>query len=139
MKITISVDNNSSIKILPVVTVDSVTIDYGQSTNENKESTKYGNIKVLGAEPLASVSIDSFFPTKECSYLENGASIDGQGYVKWFRNNRKKRRPFRVVITDSDKETFNRLMALETFTINKIDQNGNIEYAMQFEQYRKVR
>lgn len=61
MKMTVSIDNNKTIVVMPFITVDSVTIDYGQSTNENKDSIKYGQIKALGAEPLASVSVTSFF------------------------------------------------------------------------------
>ena len=59
-------------------------------------------------------------------------------YVKFFRDNRKKRKPMRVVITSKDgKEDFNRLMSCETFSWS-IDQVGNIKYSLSFEQYRKV-
>ena len=54
MKMTVSIDNNKTIVVMPFITTDSLSIDYGQSSNENKDSVKYGQIKVMGAEPLAS-------------------------------------------------------------------------------------
>ena len=62
MKITIGIDNNKTIVVLPYVTTEMLTISYGDSPNENKDAVKYSQIKVMGAEPLAKVSISSVFP-----------------------------------------------------------------------------
>ena len=53
MKITIGIDNNKTIVVLPYVTTEMLTISYGDSPNENKDAVKYSQIKVMGAEPLA--------------------------------------------------------------------------------------
>lgn len=140
MKMTVSIDNNKTIVVMPFITVDSVTIDYGQSTNENKDSIKYGQIKALGAEPLASVSVTSFFPKGRQPFMEPEAWDDPMKYVVFFRNNRKKRKAMRVVITgENGQEMFNRLMACETFELSKVSRMGDIYYSMHFEQYRMVR
>lgn len=140
MRVTISVDNNKTIYVLPFVTEDMVKIDYGQSSNENKDSVKFGQIKVLGAEPLASVSISSFFPSGRPGYAEADSKKVPMTYVRFFRDNRKKRKPMRVVITRKDKkEVFNRLMACESFEITKISRAGDYYYTLEFEQYRLVK
>lgn len=140
MKVTISINNNKTIIVLPFVTEDAVKIGYGQSSAENKESVKYSKIKVLGAEPLATISISSFFPRGRYPFMEPEAMEDPQDYLKFFRDNRKKHKPMRIVITRKDgKEIFNRLMNCESFEISKIDRSGSYHYSLEFEQYRMVR
>ncbi len=137
MKVTVSIDNNKKIVQLPYVPADGLSIDYGSSTAENYDSVKYGQIKALGAEPLATVSIEGTFPSYKASWHQ-GTYKEPMSYVKFFRDNRKNRKPMRVVITSKDgKEDFNRLMSCETFSWS-IDQAGNIKYSLSFEQYRKV-
>lgn len=140
MRVTISINNNKTIMVLPFITEDMLKISYGPSPNENKDSVKYGSIKVLGAEPLAGVSISSFFPKGRQSFAEPDSKIDPMTYVKFFRNNRRDRKPMRVVITRKDgREVFNRMMACETFDITKISRTGDFFYDLEFEQYRLVR
>lgn len=140
MKVTCTTNNNTVIMVLPIVPIDGLNIDYGESPNENKESVKYGKIKVLGSEPLASVTITSFFPVHEYPFIESGASSDGRAYVNWFRNQRKNRKPIRIIITDENgRSILNRLMALETFQVTSRDQAGDYYYTMTFEQYRMVK
>ena len=138
MNITASIDNNKTIVNMPFVPASGLTIDYGSSTNENVDSVKYGQIKKMGKDPLATVSIDSFFPASKTGY-DRGSFEDPYKYVRFFRNNRKKRKPVRIVITDSnDREIFNRLMAIETFSWTT-DRVGGIDYSLSLEQYRKVK
>lgn len=138
MKVTISINNNKKIIVLPFVTTDMININYGQSLNENKESVKYGQIKTIGPEPLSSVSISSFFPKGRVSFGEPDAKINPMTYVCFFKDNRKK--PMRVVITRKNgKDVFNRLMALESFEITKINRAGDYYYNLEFEQYRLVK
>ena len=72
--------------------------------------------------------------------MEKEAKTDPMKYIRFFRNNRRDRKPFRVVITRKDgRELFNRLMACETFEIEPAKKNGDVPYALEFEQYRMVR
>lgn len=140
MKVTISVDNNKKKMVLPYVTTDMLNISYGESSNENHDSVKYGQIKAFGAEPLAQVSISSIFPNGREPWAEPDSKTDPMTYIRFFRDYRKKRKPMRVVITRKNgKEVFNRLMALETIEISKIDRAGNYHYSLEFEQYRVVK
>ena len=140
MKMTVSIDNNKTIVVMPFVSAESVSVDYGQSSNENKDSVKYGQIKAMGAEPLASINISSFFPKGKQVFAEQDAWEDPLKYVRFFRTNRKKGKAMRVVITGNDEEEiFNRLMACETFEISKVSKTGDIFYSLSFEQYRLVR
>lgn len=140
MRMTVSIDNNKTIVVMPFVTKEMINIDYGQSSNENKDSVKYGQIKAMGAEPLASVSVDSFFPNGRQSFMEPEAWAEPIKYVRFFRTNRKKGKAMRIVITDdNEEEVFNRLMACETFSISEFSRTGDISYSLVFEQYRLVR
>lgn len=140
MRVTISIDNNKKIIVLPFVEEDAIKIGYGQSSNENKAAVKYSNIKVLGAEPLATVSISSFFPAGRQSFAEPDSKINPMTYVCFFKDNRKQRKLMRVVITRKNgKDVFNRLMALESFEITKINRAGDYYYNLEFEQYRLVK
>lgn len=129
MKITVSVDNNREIITLPKIPYEGIEIDYGSSSAVNCDSTKYGQIKKLGAEPLATVNLEGTFYKKD----------DPLRYVKFFRDNRKNRKPMRIVITSQNGKTiFNRLMNCETFSF-AVDPAGNYNFALGFEQYRKVK
>ena len=140
MKVTISIDNNKTIRVLPYVTEDTVKISYGGGQNQNMDSVKYGQIKALGPEPLATVSITGIFPNGKVPYGEPEAKTDPMTYIRFFRNNRRDRKLFRVVITRKDgREVFNRLMACEAFEIEPARRNGDVPYSMEFEQYRMVR
>lgn len=140
MKVTISIDNNKTIRVLPYVTADMIRINYGSSQNQNMDSAKYGQIKALGPEPLAKVSITGIFPNGRVPYGEPEAKMDPMTYIRFFRNNRRDRKPFRVVITRKDgREIFNRLMACEYFEIEPARKNGDVPYTLEFEQYRMVR
>lgn len=137
MQIAVSIDNNKEVKILPVTPTD-FQIDYPILSDE-MDSVKCGSISILKKEGLATVSISSVFPVKEHSFLQPGSSADGWGYVRWFRDNRRKLKPMRVVITgNSGKEYFNRLCSCETFTVTGIEKNGDIYYTAEFKQYRRV-
>ena len=137
MKITVSIDNNSKIVQLPYVPADGLEIDYGESSAENYDNAKYGQVKALGKEPLAKVSVEGIFPAYKTSWYQVTFK-EPLDYVRFFRNNRRDRKPMRVVITTKDgREAFNRLMNCETFNWS-IDQAGNIKYSLSFEQYRKV-
>lgn len=136
MQIAVSINNNKEVKILPVTPTDT-QIDYPIIT-ETRESLKYGETLVIKTEGLATVDIKSFFPTKEGRYLQPGSSASGWDYVRWFRNNRKKRKLMRVVITNAKgREYFNRLCFCTEFQVTGIDPNGDIQYTMQFKQFRK--
>ena len=50
MKITVSVDNNKKIITLPYAPAEGTEIGYGESSAQNFDSTKYGQVKALGAE-----------------------------------------------------------------------------------------
>ncbi len=137
MKITVSIDDNKTIVRLPYVPTDGLTIDYGASSAENYDNVKYGYVKTLGAEPLASVTIDGTFPAAKTAW-HKGTYGDPREYVRFFRNSRRDRKPMRVVITrQAGDEMFNRLMSCETFSWS-MDKVGNITYSLSFEQYRKV-
>lgn len=137
MKITVSIDNNKTIVRLPYVPADGLSIDYGTSSAENYDNAKYGQVKALGAEPLAAVTIDGTFPAAKTTW-HSGTYKDPMSYVRLFRNNRRDRKPMRLVITrQKGDEVFNRLMSCETFSWSA-DKVGNITYSLSFEQYRKV-
>lgn len=137
MNVILSTNNNKNIVKLPYVAADGLTIDYGSSNAENFDSAKYGQIKVLGADPLASVSISGSFLAYSTKYAK-GTYSTPFSYIKWMKDNRKNRIPMRLVITDNKKrEIFNRLMNLESLSWS-VDKVGNINYSAEFEQYRKV-
>lgn len=137
MRIAISTDNNKVVKILPITPTD-IQLDYPIITEE-MDSIKYGTVLIVKKEGLATVDISSVFPTKKYPFIQPGATSDGWGYVRWFRDQRKKRKLMRVVITNkSGKEYFNRLCFCEKFSVSGVDQNGDISYSISFKQYRRT-
>ena len=137
MKITVSVDNNKKIITLPYVPAEGTEIGYGESSAQNFDSAKYGQVKALGAEPLATVTISGCFPAYKTPW-HRGTYKDPMEYVRFFRNNRRDKKPMRVVITRKNgREAFNRLMNCETFSWS-MDPAGNVNYSLSFEQYRMV-
>ena len=143
-KVTISSQNGKLQIVLPVITEDSLSIDYGSSNNETHDSIKYGQIKTIGKKPLASLSIDSFIPTHKYPFLSSKAKGKTEtplkSYIWWLEKRRSDRKPVRVVITDGRKKSvFNKLMTIESMSISKIDTAGDYHYSLSFEEYRKVK
>lgn len=143
-KVTLSEYNGKSQIVLPVIEEDSLTIDYGQSNNETHDSIKYGQVKTTGKKPLASVTINSFIPTHKYPFLSSDAKSEVgtplKSYIWWMTKQRDNGKPIRVVIEDSRKKSiFNRLMTIESLSINKIDSAGDYHYSLSLEQYRKVK
>lgn len=134
MRVTISIDNNKKIIRLPYVEAGKLSIDYGNSNNEVFD-TLNGQIVVMGAEPLADVSISGSFPAYKAAY-NRGTYKDPYNYIRFFRDNRKK--PMRIVVTDNHgKELFNRLMAVDSFKW-EADKVGGYDYSLRLSQFRRA-
>lgn len=138
MRITLAINNNKEIKVLPVVRVGDFTYDVN-ANNQNYDSVKYGQIKVMGKPALTTFSIESFFPSKRYPFVDKNAQITPNTYIEWLKKCVNKRKPVRVVITNKNKTIFNELMAIETFTCESPDQQGDIAYSLSMEQYIKVK
>lgn len=139
MKVTFSVNNNKKIVVLPFVSDDAYSIDYGSANNEELDSVAGSSIIALGSDPLARVSLSGIFPARKESWMESDMLTDPQEYVTFFRLGKKNRTIFRLVITRNDgKGVFNRLVACTSLKIDPPKTNGDIPYSMDFTEYRKA-
>lgn len=138
MDIVISVNNNEEVMILPIVPPD-IEIDKPWENSE-KDSLKYGKIKLIGLPGLTSFSIESFFPVnKNYNFQKNGSEKDGRKYLVFFEKWRAKRVPFRVVITDKQKsELLNLPMAIDGFKYS-FDKVGDVKYSLSFQEYKFIK
>lgn len=139
MKVTLGIKDNTEIRVLPVVSEDAVKINYGASLNENKDSVKHGQFKVLGLNGLASVTCTGFFTDNDYRFIEADAKEGVADNIEWYTKLKEDRIPVQLVITRKDVPIFSKLMALETFEISTIDRAGDATYSVAFEEYKEVK
>lgn len=135
MNIVISVNNNEEVMVLPVVPPDN-EINCPQE-NETKDSISLGKVKLIGLPGLRTFSISSFFPVnKEYKFVKPQSRKDGSEYVRFFEKWRKRRVPFRLVITDkNNEEVLNMPAAVDSFSYS-FDKVGDINYSLSMEEYK---
>lgn len=133
MDIVFSVNNNEKIMILPVVPVGMPEIN---SPQENEEFDGInGKLNLQGNMGLKTVSISSFFPNKKYSFAKAGSSSNGWDYVSFFETYRKKKLPFRIVVTTSKgKKVLNIPVTVDNFSYS-VDKIGDIPYTLELKEY----
>lgn len=136
MDIVFSANNRQEVKVLPVVSPDSVEISIPQDNMDF--DTINGKIKLIGQMGLTTVRINSFFPTKRYSWMRHGASADGWSYVKFFDTWRKAKVPIRFVMTTDEGATRLNIACVVNDFSYSVDQAGDIQYSLDIEEYKFV-
>ncbi|MEG0430303.1 MAG: hypothetical protein RR536_01845 [Anaerovoracaceae bacterium] len=131
MQITLSVNNNKEIRVLPVVPED-IDIDY-QAETELIDRVSKGKLMIVKGEDLFKMDISSFFPSKKYSFMQKGSTASPKDYIDFVAKQRAEKKPFRVVVTlKNGEELVNKLCYCTNFKISKIERNKDVKYSMSF-------
>jgi len=134
MDIVFSANNNKEVYILPVVPSNLDPLNNPRK-NEEFETINNGTINLIGNKGLRTISIQSFFPTKNYPWIKKGAISDGWQYVNFFNKWTEKRVPIRIIIiTNNGVEMLNMACTVENFPYG-IDRTGDILYTLELKEY----
>lgn len=133
MEITFSARNNQIIMPLPIVPPG---IKIGSESKDEKfETAQYGTILLIGNTGLRSLTIESFFPSREYDFMSPGSKADPKLYIFFFNQFKELKEPIRIVMTMKDGSTFlNMPVRVGAFT-HSVMQNGDIAYSLPLLEY----
>lgn len=135
MDIFISINNREQVIKLPVLPKE-FKIQSGMK-NETFDTINQGEIKLIGMESLKSISIQSFFPNNDYTFLRD-RSYRGWQYVEMIEAWKDRRVPIRLIITDSPKELVNMACTIESFEYGKQDGTGDIYYTLTLSEFKFI-
>ena len=101
----------------------------------NFTTLEVGDIKAIGGTKLKTLTIDSFFPSKEYPFLVTKNLIEPWACYNMIERWRLSKKPIRVVIVGTD---INLAMAIEKFSAKKenSDGSGDLYFTLELEEYR---
>jgi hypothetical protein len=123
MDIFLSVNNREQILQLPVVPPE-FTITKPHK-NETFETATQGDLKLIGAEGLKGITIDSFFPVRDYPFLRS-RSYWGWEYTYIIDTWIAAKLPIRLIITDTP---INLAVAVDSFDYT-VKADGNLYYSL---------
>ena len=128
MDIYLSVNNRADIMKIPVLP-PSFTISKPQAT-EVFETMSQGELQLIGEPKLKSITISSFFPVRDYSYLRDN-SMKGWEYVDKIDAWIAQKLPIRLIVTDTP---INMAVAVKNFEYT-IKTDGDLWYTLELEQF----
>jgi len=132
MDIFIYTSNRKEVIKLPVVP-NEVMISSPQK-NEVFESISLGELKIIGLNGLKSLSLSSFFPTKDYKFLRD-RTYKGFEYVNLIEKWRNARKPMRLIITNTN---INMSISIDSFDYGVRDGSGDVYYTMAISEFKEV-
>ena len=137
INIILKVDNSSESITFPIVPGDFPDVNSPQNNDTFEAVT--GDINVIEAPKLRTLSLQSFFPVnKNYSFIRAQASYrNGWEYVNWIEKNRRLGLVFRLMFV----ETFgavklDMLCTIDNFVYHQ-ERNNDIKYQIDFSEYNK--
>lgn len=91
-----------------------------------------GNINLIGKSDLKRVTIESFFPNQDYSFVTTQQRHDPYVYVDSIERWRKSGKPIRLIITETP---VNIALAIESFTYGERDGSGDVYYSLELAEY----
>lgn len=131
MDIYISINNREKVIQLPIIP-EQITISSPQN-NESYETISLGELNLIGKMGLATIEFSSFFPAAPLSFSHNDTMF-GWDYVTLFEELRKRRLPFRIIITDTP---INMAVTIENFDYG-MQAGKHIYYTMSLKEFRFI-
>lgn len=128
MDIYLSVNNRAEVMPLPVIPPE-FTIVKPQST-EKFETVSKGELQLIGTPKLKGITIESFFPVRDYSYLKN-RDMWGWDYVNKIDEWISQKLPIRLIITDT---LINMAVAVTNFEYT-IKSDGDLWYTLTLEEF----
>lgn len=123
---------NENIIQLPV-NPEELTIT-GSANNRTSSIVNLGQINDLGFPELEELTISSFFPFREASYVNTKGNFEKPNfYIKFFNNIKKDRKPFRLIITEIN---INMLVSIEGFDHTYQYGTDDVDFTLQLKEYK---
>jgi len=132
MDIFLSINNREQVIKLPVLPAE-FKIQSGMK-NETYDTIGQGEIKLIGMEALNSISIQSFFPDKDYSFLRDDA-YKGWQYVEIIEKWKARRVPIRLIITETP---INMACTIESFEYGIQDGTEDIYYTLTLSEFKFI-
>jgi hypothetical protein len=133
VKIYLSINNNEEVILLPV-TPEEYEISEPWNNQEVEGLNQVMNI--IQTKGLSSLSIESFFPSKDYPFLLS-RDMWGMEYVETIKRWRERRVPLRLIITNDGKAEINMAVTIDNFTYSK-DKSGDIKYKLDLKEFKFV-
>lgn len=130
MDIIFSINNNESVKVIPVPAEIKIENPFEHATFDGLK----GPLAIIGERGLRSFSLSSYFPIRKTTAIRPGADADAVGYVEWFEESRDRKLPMRVIIVYDNGLKINMACLIADFT-HWVQRNGDIGYEMQVIEY----
>lgn len=108
----------------------------GGNNNSTENLNEVGTVNLAGKPGLRTLSISSFFPSKEASYLESSDVILNPYYYydkiyAWSRETE----PIRLIITGTP---YNFEVLIDNFTGGETDGTGDVYYTLDLSEYIRL-
>lgn len=137
INIVLKVDNSMDSVIFPVVPGDLPDINSPQN-NETFEAVT-GDINVIGAPKLRTLSFSSIFPVnKNYHFIRAQATYsNGWSYVNWIEKQRRLGIVFRLMFVETfGAVKFDMLCTIDNFVYHQ-EKNNDIKFQIDFREYKK--
>lgn len=137
INIVLKVDNSMDSVIFPVVPGDLPDINSLQN-NETFEAVT-GDINVIGAPKLRTLSFSSIFPVnKNYPFIRAQATYsNGWSYVNWIEKQRRLGMVFRLMFVETfGAVKFDMLCTIDNFVYHQ-EKNNDIKFQIDFREYKK--
>lgn len=131
MDIYISINNRERVIQIPILP-EEITIGSPQN-NQSYETIELGELNLIGKMGLASLEFSSFFPYSPLSFSKNN-SMYAWDYVTLFEDLRKRRLPFRIIISETP---VNLAVTIENFEYG-MKPGKHVYYTLSLKEFRFV-
>ncbi|QZY55091.1 hypothetical protein [Crassaminicella profunda] len=139
MDVLLSVNNREQFFTLPVLPKE-FKIQSGMK-NETVDTISQGEIKLIGMKNLRSITLQSFFPNHDYSFLRDG-ECKGQykawDYVNMIEEWKNRRVPIRMIISDMPDHLGNMACSIENFEYGQQDGTGDIYYTLTLSEFKFI-
>jgi hypothetical protein len=132
MDIYIYTNDRSEVIRLPVVPTE-VMVRSPQK-NEIFESISLGELKTIGTKGLKTLSLSSFFPSKDYPFLKD-RTYKGFEYVDIIERWRSSGLPMRLMVTETN---INMPITIDEFEAGIKDASKDVVYIMTISEFRMV-
>lgn len=132
MDIFLSINHREQVIQLPIIPSE---FKIPSPVNNEKFTTvNQGDLQAIGLRGLRTLTINSFFPSKDYPFLRSRAYM-GWEYIEMIENWIDRRLPIRLIITNTP---INMLVAIDSFEYGPQDGSGDINYTLSLSQFREI-
>lgn len=103
-------------------------------SHETFTTINQGDIKLIGRRGLKSLTIETFFPSKEYPFLRD-RTYKGWEYVEIIESWNDKRIPIRLIATNTP---VNMLVVIDIFEYGLQDGSGDVYYSLSLSEFKEI-